>query len=119
MVALGGADIDQPGLLPSDASPDQIDAALRGVAAGLVGRPVEADGFDAVPERSVQNLLTPREIEVLSAIAYGLSNKAIARRLSISLHTVKFHIESPDSTHQKKSRSCDRARPSRKVTAHN
>jgi DNA-binding NarL/FixJ family response regulator len=39
-------------------------------------------------------LLTPREIEVLSAIAYGLSNKAIARRLNISLHTVKFHIES-------------------------
>jgi DNA-binding NarL/FixJ family response regulator len=31
---------------------------------------------------------------VLSAIAHGLSNKAIARRLDISLHTVKFHIES-------------------------
>jgi DNA-binding CsgD family transcriptional regulator len=96
MVTLGGADIDQPGLLPSDASPEQIDAALRAVAAGLVVRPVEdaAAGFDAMPERSLQNLLTPREIEVLGAIAYGLSNKAIARRLSISLHTVKFHTES-------------------------
>ena len=39
MVTLGGADIDQPGLLPFDASPDQIDAALRAVAAGLVVRP--------------------------------------------------------------------------------
>jgi two-component system nitrate/nitrite response regulator NarL len=96
IVTLGGADIDQAGLLSSDASAEQIDAALRAVAAGLVVRPIEdaASGFDAMPERSLQNLLTPREIEVLSAIAYGLSNKAIARRLNISLHTVKFHIES-------------------------
>jgi hypothetical protein len=96
IVTLGGADIDQAGLLSSDASAEQIDAALRAVAAGLVVRPIEdaAAGFDAMPERSLQNLLTPREIEVLSAIAYGLSNKAIARRLNISLHTVKFHIES-------------------------
>jgi DNA-binding CsgD family transcriptional regulator len=96
IVTLGGADIDQAGLLPSDANPEQIDAALRAVAAGLVVRAIEnaAAGFDAMPERSLQTLLTPREIEVLSAIAYGLSNKAIARRLNISLHTVKFHIES-------------------------
>ena len=96
IVTLGGAAADQAGLLPSDASPEQIDAALRAVAAGLGVRPIEdaGPGFDAMPERSLQNLLTPREIEVLSAIAYGLSNKAIARRLSISLHTVKFHIES-------------------------
>jgi DNA-binding NarL/FixJ family response regulator len=96
VVTLGGADIDQAGLLPFDASTEQIDAALRAVAAGLAVRPVEdtAAGFEAMPERTLQNLLTPREIEVLSAIAYGLSNKAIARRLSISLHTVKFHIES-------------------------
>ena len=95
-VTLGGADNDQAGLLPSNASPKRIDAALRAVAAGLVVRAIEdaAAGFDAMPERSLETLLTPREIEVLSAIAYGLSNKAIARRLSISLHTVKFHIES-------------------------
>jgi DNA-binding CsgD family transcriptional regulator len=96
IVTLGGADNDQAGLLPYDASPEQIDAALRAVAAGLVVRPTEdaAAGFNAMPERSLQNLLTPRETEVLSTIAYGLSNKAIARRLNISLHTVKFHIES-------------------------
>jgi DNA-binding NarL/FixJ family response regulator len=39
-------------------------------------------------------LLTPRELDVLGAIGEGLTNKAIARRLDISLHTVKFHIES-------------------------
>ena len=36
--------------------------------------------------------LTPRELEVLSAMADGVSNKAIARRLGISFHTVKFHV---------------------------
>jgi len=39
-------------------------------------------------------LLTPRELEVLAALAEGMTNKAIARRLDISLHTVKFHVES-------------------------
>jgi DNA-binding NarL/FixJ family response regulator len=37
--------------------------------------------------------LTPREINVLGAIGEGLTNKAIARRLDISPHIVKFHIE--------------------------
>lgn len=36
--------------------------------------------------------LTEREIEILSAIADGLSNKQIARRLSLSLYTVKNHV---------------------------
>ena len=39
-------------------------------------------------------MLTPREIQVLAALSDGLSNKALARRLGISPHTVKFHIES-------------------------
>jgi DNA-binding CsgD family transcriptional regulator len=38
--------------------------------------------------------LTPREFDVLALIAEGASNKAIARRLGISVHTVKFHIAS-------------------------
>lgn len=36
--------------------------------------------------------LTPRELEVLSLLAEGMSNKAIARRLGISVHTAKFHV---------------------------
>ena len=36
--------------------------------------------------------LTPREIEVLALLAEGASNKAIARRLGISVHTAKFHV---------------------------
>jgi DNA-binding NarL/FixJ family response regulator len=38
--------------------------------------------------------LTTRESEVLSFIAQGASNKAIARELDISLHTAKFHVAS-------------------------
>jgi DNA-binding NarL/FixJ family response regulator len=36
--------------------------------------------------------LTPREREVLQLLAEGLGNKEIARRLRISDHTVKFHV---------------------------
>ena len=36
--------------------------------------------------------ITPRELEVLAAMADGASNKAIARRLGISFHTAKFHV---------------------------
>jgi two-component system, NarL family, nitrate/nitrite response regulator NarL len=36
--------------------------------------------------------LTPRELEVLALLADGLSNRRIAKRLEISEHTVKFHV---------------------------
>ncbi len=51
-------------------------------------------GFGAINEPDRPSLLTPREADVLAAIGEGLSNKEIARRLDISPHTVKFHIES-------------------------
>jgi DNA-binding CsgD family transcriptional regulator len=96
VVMLGGSDPDLPGVLSRDAGASQIDAAIRAVAAGLVVRlpgPMEL-GFGAMRETHSHALLTPRELEVLAALAEGLTNKAIARRLNISLHTVKFHVES-------------------------
>jgi DNA-binding CsgD family transcriptional regulator len=36
--------------------------------------------------------LTPRELEVLTLLAEGKSNKQIARGLGISVHTAKFHV---------------------------
>jgi two-component system nitrate/nitrite response regulator NarL len=96
VVTLGGAEDDVPGVLPRDADASQIDAAIRAVAVGLIVRSPEAKegGFGAMRETEAHALLTPREIEVLGALAEGMTNKAIARRLDISLHTVKFHVES-------------------------
>ena len=94
LVTLGVDDVEQAGSLPSDASGAQIDAALRAAAAGLIVRPAEAEGGFGAGERASAALITPRELEILTSIAAGLSNKAIARRLEISQHTVKFHIES-------------------------
>jgi DNA-binding NarL/FixJ family response regulator len=96
VVTLGVDDGDQAGSLPRDANAEQIDAALRAAAAGLIVRAARerAGGFGALRERSVHALLTPREVEILAAIGAGLSNKAVARRFDISLHTVKFHVES-------------------------
>jgi DNA-binding NarL/FixJ family response regulator len=95
-LVLGGADAEAAGLLPENASPAQIDAALRAVALGLTVRSSRGrgPGFSAVQEAEARTLLTPREAQILDAIADGLTNKAIARRLGISLHTVKFHLES-------------------------
>lgn len=81
------------GILAPDASPDQLDLALRAVAAGLLVRSAgvpETRGF--APAEDVP-VLTPREREILGLLGEGLSNKAIARRLAISVHTVKFHME--------------------------
>ena len=62
--------------------------------ADLVMHDAGAAAFVPLAEADLGTLLTPREMEVLGAIGEGLTNKAIARRLGISLHTVKFHIES-------------------------
>lgn len=93
------SDLDDPevaGVLPIHATPEQIVAAIQAVAAGLTVRvrDARAEGFGAPLEPALHSLLTPREIEVLSALAEGLSNKVIAHRLGISQHTVKFHVES-------------------------
>jgi DNA-binding NarL/FixJ family response regulator len=95
-VVIGGSPRDAAALLPADANAAQIDAAIRAVAAGLTVRTAQTDndGFGQELEISrPEILLTPRELQVLAAIAEGLGNKAIARRLDISLHTVKFHVE--------------------------
>jgi len=96
MVVLGNGDGRLPGLLSRNADANQIDAALRAVAVGLIVRSPGGTepGFRPMLENDVRELLTPRELEVLTAITEGLTNKAIARRLDISLHTVKFHVES-------------------------
>jgi len=83
-------------VLGLEASEEQIAAAVVSVFHGLVAIPGGLAHFaerqaawEAPPEP-----LTPREIEILGLLAAGDSNRTIAARLSISVHTVKFHISS-------------------------
>ena len=89
------ADPALAGVLPAASGERQVAAAVAALAEGLTVRASglrEAPGF-AAPEPTGRPLLTPREVEVLAAVGQGLSNKAIARRLGISAHTVKYHLE--------------------------
>jgi DNA-binding CsgD family transcriptional regulator len=95
-VAVGYSNHNHAGQLPPNATAEQIDAALRAVAAGLTIRHPQyrSAEFEELADRAASELLTPRELDVLNAISDGMSNKAAARKLGISLHTVKFHVES-------------------------
>ena len=89
------ADTALAGVLPAAASERQVIAAAMAVAEGLMVRvPAlrEPTGF-AARDPAARPLLTPREVEVLALVGQGMSNKAIARRLAISAHTVKYHLE--------------------------
>ena len=86
-------------LLRETADGADIVGAIRAVAAGLVvldrsllksSAPLARLSFRADSGET----LTPREREVLQLMAQGLPNKSIAKRLNISLHTVKFHVAS-------------------------
>jgi NarL family two-component system response regulator YdfI len=83
-------------VLPRHSSASQIVAAIEAAAAGFVVlEPGDLDGLLVNPQTaSLAEPLTPREVEVLAMLAEGQSNKAIAHRLGISEHTVKFHVTS-------------------------
>jgi len=90
------------GILPRSAERNEIVVAIKAVTNGLAVLPREllptllngGSEADELPDSNdaVRARLTPRELEVLAAMADGASNKAIARRLGISFHTAKFHV---------------------------
>jgi DNA-binding CsgD family transcriptional regulator len=67
----------------------ELRLARPGEPADLV---LAAAGGQPAPEPDMA--LTRRELEVLDLLAEGASNKGIARRLGISVHTAKFHVGS-------------------------
>jgi len=88
------------GYLPRGASAEEMAAAIRAAAEGLIVlHPSLIDTLVQPWAASFQGdaqapdePLTAREREVLQLLAQGLANKQIAQRLTISEHTVKFHV---------------------------
>lgn len=91
------------GMIPPQSTLEQIERTLQAAAIGLnvihpdfahVVDQTEHDVDDVPPAIHDLPVLSPREQEVLTQVANGLPNKAIARVLGITDHTVKFHISS-------------------------
>lgn len=85
------------GVVPPDAPPEELGAAAAAVGRGLVVLPPSLTERLLGTSAAVEELsepLTAREDEVLALLGRGLPNKLIARELSISEHTVKFHVSS-------------------------
>ncbi|MFJ3799827.1 response regulator [Streptomyces sp. NPDC090088] len=80
------------GYLLKDAPPEDLAAAVRAAAAGRTAL------APSVAERLMNRLrrpgtaLTRRETEVLTLVADGLSNQAIAHRLHLTEGTIKSHL---------------------------
>jgi two-component system nitrate/nitrite response regulator NarL len=99
LLAWAGAGVS--GFLSWEASPEQLVETLERVARGE--NPCSEDVADALLRRVRENRggsfafkgsLTEREAQIAKLVADGLSNKAIASRLSIELATVKNHVHS-------------------------
>jgi NarL family two-component system response regulator YdfI len=89
-------------VIQRDSSFDEFTSALRAAAEGLtvLGTDVAKTLTERLPHSGGMARLMPaeeltdRELEVLKLLAEGIGNRAIAARLGISEHTVKFHISS-------------------------
>lgn len=81
------------GYILKDALPEELLTAIRLIAKGR--RYYDPEVMDSIinkEEKDPLNMLTGRELEILQALADGLSNRAIAKKFYISENTVKKHV---------------------------
>jgi DNA-binding NarL/FixJ family response regulator len=99
----GALEAGASGFLLKDAPPETIVHAVRQVAAGqgtidqtrtrrVLAEFVNRRRLQPVTGRRAEDLLTPREHEILLLLAQGMSNDEIARTLVVELSTVKSHL---------------------------
>jgi DNA-binding NarL/FixJ family response regulator len=85
------------GLSPSF-SDAKLEIAIQAAALGLVCSEAQAETMPLFDDEADADINLPelslREVQVLQALITGASNKEIARRLDISIHTAKFHVAS-------------------------
>jgi len=84
---------DIAGFLPKSADPREIEEAIACCLAGATYFPSESS-CDCLPQAPVYepSQLTPRQLEVLSQLNLGRSNKVIAYHLGLSENTVRVHV---------------------------
>ncbi len=89
------------GVIPKDSPAELLFKAIRSVMAGQywVGRKKIADILQSLGKGTPLNgslgnnfQLTPREVQIISGILLGESNKDIARKFGLSNNTVKHHL---------------------------
>jgi DNA-binding NarL/FixJ family response regulator len=88
-------EVGASGYLAKDSTPDHLREAAVALAEGkrIVATPQPSRSRAEVARGSdVLASLTPRELEVLRALASGASNEAIARSMGISPRTLRNHI---------------------------
>lgn len=91
------------GFLLKRARPEELIAAVHTIAAGdallapsVTRRVIDRLAQQPTPDladRSVVETLTPREREVLTLVAQGLSNREIAAELIVELSTIRTHVK--------------------------
>ncbi|MDW8325695.1 MAG: response regulator transcription factor [Anaerolineales bacterium] len=91
---LAALQVGARGCLPKTVGGAELAEALANVASGEIIVPPAATAalLDRLRGESAPVSLSPREADVLRGVAAGLTNKAIALKLGISEHTVKFHL---------------------------
>jgi two-component system, NarL family, nitrate/nitrite response regulator NarL len=87
------------GVMLKDAAADSLLDCLRNVSAGerwlpadLINGALEREAGRRVEIDRIEQVLTPREREIVMLAAEGLSNKHIARRLNVAEGTIKIHL---------------------------